>query len=313
MDLSLASQKSVHSTGTYPVPKLSETAAVTTILNLGREDSEIVGQLHWEGGTYALGPIWVPANGGALLDFRSIAESEKEDLLGSTLPIDLEQGFFHWRVRSGSRDLLARTDIRDLGAFDSFGINCNECCPELPWGDILPGPIGFNREVPTDLSAVEMISTCNGPMGPFPIFPSSLSYTAPVTWTGQTITSTDYTRQRVAFSESRERLDLFCIVRRIFIGDDEEVVVDECLKEHGPEGYDPRHSAGGCPGQTTSCDGCFGCCEQLKDVANCRCDELPGQSNCSPTLSAEACGLCKKGCLTKFDLTTCSTNAVCVP
>lgn len=314
VDVSLVDRELVHSSGTYPLPDFAKSDAMTTILNLGHEPSEVVGQVNWQGGTYAIGPLQVPAEGGVQLRFRDLAESELPDMLDRTVPRDFAGGFFHWRVRSGSRELLASTEVRDLGSFDSFGLNCfTECCPEFPFGDIMPGPISFNLGFQEPLFPVEMIGTCNGLMGPFNVFGANLSFSSPLSWNGQVAASGGLTNQRVSFSASRERLSLFCVIRRIFIGDDEEVIVDKCLKEKGPEGYDPRLEAGGCPGQTASCDQCLSCCEKLKDVANCRCDQIPGQSNCGGVLAAAACQTCKMACAGKFELTSCNSALSCAP
>lgn len=297
----------------YPIPALDEHDVTTTVINLGTETAELTAHLQYSHGEYALAPVEVPAGASVVFDFRQIARDGVPDLLGRTFEANDRPAFFYWSSRRGSHQLVARTLVQGDGRPDFYGFNCTTCCPEAPWGDIIPTSIAFNVGAAPSFQAVEYVSTCNGVTGPFAIFPASRTFSSPINWTGSQVSSVGYTNQSVSFTESVVRIGFDCLKRlgEIFgIGD---VVVDECLDEHGPEDYDPRGSAGGCPAQSASCNECFGCCEQLQAVGDCRCDELPGQSGCTPTLLQEACRECKTTCLASHDIESCTLPLTCSP
>lgn len=305
VDVAFFPRHEAHSSGTYPLPEIPTNSAWINWTNLGTEETEIVGQLSWEGGTYALGPFSVPGGGSRALFFENLQASAEPDLMGRTLPELIEQGHFQWTVRSGSREVIARTEVRQPGDTDSYGINCVSCCPELPWGEIIPASAVFDVGQAFGFQAVERISTCTGNIGPFPVAPGTMSFSSPLSWNGSTLTTTGFTRQTVGFTAHRERIGLDCRVTTIPIFDDGPVTVDACMDQHGPEGYDERFEAGGCPGQTTSCSTCAACCEKIQNVGKCRCRF--GGTACL-ALANEKCRSCKGACAEKFGIDSCPST-----
>jgi hypothetical protein len=106
-DLSFFSAYHAHGNGTYPLPDLERYQTVTPIVNLGEEPAEIVAQVYWDGGTFALGPIMIPAGASHVIDLEPLAETAAPDLLGRKLDPNRPPAVLKWTVMSGSSELLA--------------------------------------------------------------------------------------------------------------------------------------------------------------------------------------------------------------
>lgn len=292
-----------HSTGTYPLPSLSRRDAQITLVNLSPLSTEIAGQVTWEDGAYALGPYHLSGSGALELDFREVAEAAEPDLLDRVLPVDLKSAFLQWSVRDGSRNLVARVEHRDDER--SLGFNCMNCCPEMPFGELLPSSIAFDLGQNPTFETIEYVTTCSGSMGPFLVTPDSLSYSAPLTWDGRTISTSGLTHQTTSFSARREGLRLDCRSISVDIFDSGDVTVDQCQKQNNPD-HDPTQ---GCFQQSSNCSSCFDCCEAEKDVALCRCEEIGNPPSCR-NLVPPACQKCKERCVGRF-LESCSGSLAC--
>lgn len=281
-----------HESGTYPLPDLRQNRVVATFVNVGAAPAEIVAQMDWEEGSFALPPFSVPAGASYRLAINELAESGQADLLGRTLDVDLRQGFFQWSSRLGSSSLLARTEVFPATTPDFYGFNCFGCCPEQVWGGTVPQSIVFDLGQAPSFTASEWIQTCTGTMGPYVVSSPTLSYSTPLSWDGHAITSQDYTGQTVSFT-ARETVVLDdCRTREMLFGGGGRVDVDECQKAHNP-GYDPSK---GCIGMFKTCGTCKSCCDRETAVANCRCDKLFFNSVCKRNALA-ACQKCKEQCV----------------
>jgi hypothetical protein len=199
-EVSLSSHSGEHHGGRYPLPELDRHDVYTYILNLGDEDAELVGQVSWDGGTYAFGPVQVPAGAITTLDFRSMAQAQVPDMLGRVLEDGpLGRGFIQWSARGGARHLIARTEARPLDSEDQYGFNCAFCCFTYPSGRINPGTANFPIPGPTPFQAEEWRTTCTGEMGPYPPYNPSFWYSSPLSWNGWTASATAHTNQNVWF------------------------------------------------------------------------------------------------------------------
>ncbi len=306
VDVSFFPRGAAHQNGSYPLVSLDGAEAVATYVNLGRETARIAAQISWDGGKYALRPFEVPPGGSHRLDVAALAAAQAPDILGRTLAPDYRRGFLQWTTQGGSHELIARMEVRPRRGRDSFGFSCFGCCPENSFGVLEPGFVNFDIGQSPAWNASEYIQTCNDLLGPFPALVSSLSFSAPFSWNGATVSSTGYDRQVVSFQANGEKTNALCIQIPKGIGGSGAGTVDRCFAEHNPG--DPGGSAGGCVGQKHTCTDCYSCCEKNKKVAECQCQRTGG-SNCGG-LGAPACTQCKNACFGKF-LDECSQPTAC--
>lgn len=288
-----------HSSGTYPLPKLSSHEVATTFLNLGSATTEIYSNIEWERGLYALPPIKVPPGAAYHLDFNDLAQNTPEDLLGRSLNPDFEQGFFQWTVRRGSRQILARTEVRDRGSRDTYGYNCTSCCPEFPWGGTEPSVAAFYPGITEPLTALEYIENCTGiTLGPYYASPSQINYSSPLSWTGTLVSSQGVTSQVASFVGTGTYTWTNCSLQsRAFFGDVPIAVNSQCAEEKAP-GLNPGLP---CSVQTGTCVLCYYCCGRLLEMGKCICDQLPGSGSqkswCKNFVQLTKCITCQGFCL----------------
>lgn len=186
-DITLLHPDDAHASGNYPMLPLETHETFLTLLNVGDQATSVVAQFYWDGGTYSYGPVQVEANGSYRLAVDDIVIEGKRDMLGQTLAADPRHGFLKWSARGGSNAIVGRTEARPRGGRDTFGFNCNQCCGEWPWGDVIPGAVDFFVGQTPSFEAAYRISTCNGTMGPFPASPTSYNTPSPFTWNGENV------------------------------------------------------------------------------------------------------------------------------
>lgn len=290
------SSESGHGSGRYPIPTLPGFRTTHTLVNLGSEPANIVAQVFWDGGTHALAPIDLAPGSSHQIDFAKLARENQPDLLGRELPPDLPQGFFQWTSRLGSQQIIARLEVTktDEGPV-GFGFSCFGCCSEFPFGGVEPSFLEFNIGQNPLFQAVEEISTCSGTLGPFPANITSLSYSSPLSWNGVNISSSGPSSTDVFFSGLAERTTPTCNVVPTSIFGLGRPRVDRCQRENNPD-YD-NEAEGGCHASANSsnCETCYTCCDNQKDVGDCRCNQV-GQPNCT-AIAVAACQSCKQACL----------------
>ncbi len=296
---------SAHQNGSYPLPDLQSSAVTNTMTNLGNEVADIVAQVFWEGGTYALAPFKILPGQSHRIDLGRLIAEGKADLAGRTLSSP-SSGFLQWTARNGSHQIISRTEVRLLDGTGRFGFNCVSCCPESSFGEISPSSIAFDIGQSPFFEGFEYISTCTTTLGPFPASFLSLSYRSPVAWNGVRVSSTGDTFQQLSFTARGERTRLsqgICRSVNTQIGDTGSTTVDRCRRRHHP-GYDPRD---GCQLQTSSCSSCYDCCDKEKAVGNCQCPFF-GNAICKAGVRLQ-CQTCKDACFGRYAETSgCSTT-----
>lgn len=282
-----------HQSGSYPLPDLDNFHTVSTLVNVGDEPTTILGQVSWDNGTYALKPLDIPAGEARHIDFTDLVLAQTPDIVGRKIEPDFRQGFFQWTAR-GSHQVIGRTDVRPINGTDRFGFNCGSCCQEESFGDILPGSIMINFNSSSTFDGVEYVGTCTSILGPYSISGyNSLSYSSPVTWNGHSLSVSDLTDQRPAFTAWGDSVfddGWECTQGNVLFGDDDRVQADPCQEQHNPPPFDPARS---CGDQNSSCSSCKNCCEKQKDVGDCRCSLLPFGVNTCKTGVKVACQNCK--------------------
>jgi len=272
-EIPLVPRESAHQNGTYPVPSLSEYDVFTTFVNVGSDVAQIALQVYWAGGTYAPKPITVPPGESRRLSIAELAAKAVPDLLGRTLDPAYEHGFLQWTAQRGSHEIIARTEVREHGDQDTFGYNCFACCPENSYAALIPSTIDFNIAEHPSFQAVEYVYTCNGTLGPYPAVITALTYQSPVSWNGSVISTSGYTSQTVGFSGAGDQTVYgvgYCDERPITIRANGPVIVDKCHAQNARD-IDLTKS---CAAQTATCASCQSCCEKVKKVGYCRCEEL---------------------------------------
>ena len=207
-ELSFFPREKVHPSGSYPVPDPKRFDVSTTLVNLGTEESRIVGQVSWDGGTYSIGPVVIPGGGSHTVDFRRLAALGDKDIAERLLPSSFSGGFFHWTVQSGGTELIARTEVSPQGGRDAFGFNCFGCCFEMSRGAVLPSSTTFAAGASSPFEGVEFIDTCSGTMGPYTPYGPTLSYEAPFSWNGTTVSASGPDTQSLSFSAPGHRTTL---------------------------------------------------------------------------------------------------------
>ncbi len=304
VDMVFAAEEYAHQNGSYPIPAPSHFEVYTDFVNVSAEPARVRGQLSWEDGTYSLAPFTIPAHSSYRLWYDNVAGSGDLDLLERKVPADFQHGFFQWSAHGSKGMLLARTHIRPRSGKDSWGFNCYGCCWEYPFGILVPDSVSFNIGGNPYFTASEIDNTCSGQIGPYPAASPVLSYGSPVSWNGSLVSSSNYTSQMLSFSAEAGRVSPTCHGASVTIHGSGPVVVDQCYKNNHPGGT----PGAGCNQQTGGCTDCFGCCDQDKEVAKCRCTQA-GQ-NCAATAAA-ACGTCKQQCFGTFAENCESQNLGC--
>lgn len=217
VDLVLFPRHAAHDGGIYPLFPLESHETFTNLVNLGSEESTIVAQFWWSEGTYSFGPVTIPPGSSYRIDVRDIVQRQEPDLLGRTLAPNLRGGLFRWRVHDGSRSLIGRTEIHQRDNRDTFGLNCLNCCFEMPRGAVVPGVVEFfPGQTPTFESCI-FYDTCIGTEGPFPTIPDSVSSPLPFTWNGSNIAASDAARDNLSFTKIEDGLTLLCTVQQFEI------------------------------------------------------------------------------------------------
>ncbi len=275
-DLAFFPRSQAHAGGTYPLPALADHEVVTTLVNLGDAPSEVVAQIAWAGGSYALGPISVPAGGATRLDLDELTANAPPDLLGRLLNPALPQGFLKWTVRSGSRQLIARTEARPRDTRDSFGFNCFGCCWETPRGEVLPSSVEFLPGQTRSFQACVRYDTCSGSMGPYPVDPLTLSVVAPFTWDGSVVEATGPGMEDLTFTVNETEVRISCDSRNVntFGAGSADTCKSHLSKSHAPSQFWTESST--CVVQvgdrppSGQCESCDECCGDIKTYRQCK-------------------------------------------
>jgi hypothetical protein len=264
-DLAFFPFTTAHFNGTYPLPDPARYETTTTVVNLGDEDSRIVAQAYWNGGTYALPPLTVPARGILRIDLEDLAETAPPDVLGRELDQEHPAGVLKWMVQNGSNALIGRTEARPKGGSDRFGFNCFGCCWELPRAAILPSTVEFTPGQSRSFEACVTYDTCSGTMGPFPANLISTSVAAPFVWNGSTITSSQAADGDAGFEaeELETRPNCLEIMLRIFGFGKAKM----CQKTFNPNSYTTTKL---CRDQTGNCMECEQCCQDIAAELRCK-------------------------------------------
>jgi len=208
IELSFFPREKVHPNGSYPVPDPKRFRVSTRLVNLSEEDSRIVGQVSWNGGTYSVGPVVIPPGSSHEVDFRQMAALGEEDIAKRTLPASFSGGFFHWTVQGGGTEIIARTEVAPDGGLDTFGFNCFGCCFESSKGAVLPSSTTFATGSSAPFEGVEFIDSCSGTMGPYTPVGAAWSYASPFTWNGTTVSASAPDSQSLSFSAMGHRTTL---------------------------------------------------------------------------------------------------------
>lgn len=259
-----------HGNGTYPLPDLERYQTVTPIINLGDEPAEIVAQVYWDGGTFALGPLTIAPGASHMIDLEELAKTAAPDLLGRTLDPNRPPAVLKWTVMSGSSELLGRTLVRPRGSEDRFGFNCFGCCFQNPKGRVVPSGVEFFPGQSLDFEVAIVYTTCSGEMGPYPTTASSLSVPSPFTWNGHIVGATGPALEILSFTGSGTKTSSGC--QEFTVNINGFGTGDTC-KDHlkRPDSPGQTWNAGAtCSSQTGSCSLCRACCEQIKAYNLCR-------------------------------------------
>lgn len=274
-DLSFIDHRYVHASGSYPILPVDQFDTDLSLLNLGPDSAEIVAQVYWDEGTYAFGPFVIDPAASFTLSIKDLIAQGPEDLLGRTLPIDLRQGFLKWRVHSGSRGFLGRTEATPKGSGDRIGFNCLGCCWEAPWGGIIPSYVDFFADQSAAFTSVVQYDTCNGSMGPYQQTPGSMTVPSPFNWDGQAVSTSSAAEATISFSDWGEQVSSDCTVTPAFFGG--SGVADACKillrKSHNPSQSWSTSQA--CTTQASSepqqkCARCNSCCSAQKSYWTCK-------------------------------------------
>ena len=265
LDLSIHAALSAHKSGTYPIPDLDRYTVRTTLLNLGKEESEITAQYFWDGGTYAVPLFRVPPGSSVVLDPLVLALDAKPDILKRTLDGAGKHLALKWSVQSGSRELIGRTEARLRGAEDGFGFNCGGCCFSIPRGAIEPAEVDFAAGESPAFESVVYYDTCSGTVGPYGTGGTWTSVPAPFSWNFMTISATDGAEADIEFSGTANQVDYGCLETREGVGASGRAKT--CDKTLNPLGYKTNKP---CVEQTTTCGTCRICCHALYNTAICK-------------------------------------------
>jgi len=229
VELAFFSNLDAHASGGYPIPDTNRYDVATTIVNVGAEASHVVGQLAWSSGEWTVGPFVIDPGAAHRLAFDDLLAAKRADLLGRVPESALRDAVFQWTVQAGGRELIARTEARERYSNDRFGFNCFGCCPEMTWGELIPGAATFPAGGSAALEASQFISSCSFTVGPIRSIGPTLTYTAPLSWNGITVSSQAPTQQVVRFTEEVQVQGLQCLPRTRTISDFGQIEVE------GPE------------------------------------------------------------------------------
>lgn len=265
IELGLFASDAGHATGSYPILDPERYEVFTTLVNLGFDPANVVGQIRWNGGSYSFGPIEIPAGGSRRVDFSQLAALGQPDLRGRTLDPAHPKAGFRWLSQGPSRQLIARTEARPLGTEDSFGFNCLYCCYEYPFGEIVPAHVEFSLGQTVNFHASVNYETCDGPMGPYANTPVSMTTPAPFTWDGQQLSASAAANANLSFSGGFfEGLSEWC--QSFWEGIFGDGRAEMCQETHNPNDYNEGQT---CTSQTTGCQQCQGCCNDIYDMRIC--------------------------------------------
>lgn len=274
-DLSFIDHRYLHASGSYPILPVDQFDTDLSLLNLGLDSAEIVAQVYWDEGTYAFGPFTIGPAASFTLSIKDLIAEGAVDLLGRTLPIELKQGFLKWRVHSGSRGFLGRTEATPRGSGDRIGFNCLGCCWESPWGGVIPHYVDFFADQTAAFTSFVTYDTCNGSMGPYQQTPSSMTVPSPFNWNGQTVSASSAAEATLSFSDWGEQVSSDCTVTPVFYGG--SGVADACKillrKSHNPlQSWDVQQT---CDQEAKNepeqkCARCNSCCGAKKNYWTCK-------------------------------------------
>jgi len=264
LDLSTHAASSAHKSGTYPIPDLDRYSVRTTIINVGTGDSEIAAQYFWDGGTYSVPLFRIAAGATAVLDPAQIAEDARLDTLHRTLDPGGKHMSLKWGVRSGSKQLIGRTEARLRTRTDGFGFNCGGCCWSIPGAAIVPNEIEFGLGESPSFVSVVYYDTCSGRLGPWSV--GGTSYVpSPFSWNFSNISTSDGADDDIGFETNEEQTSFLCIVTSEPVGASGRAKT--CDKIYNFNGYDKDRP---CVEQTTTCGSCLLCCNSLFNAAVCK-------------------------------------------
>jgi hypothetical protein len=263
--LSVHPSSTAHQSGTYPIPDLDRFAVRTTLVNLGDEESEILAQYFWDGGTYSVPPQKVPAGGTLVLEPAKLATQGEADFMHRRLDPSGKNLMLKWIVRRGSRQLLGRTEAQRLGDVDGFGFNCGACCWQTPHNRILPFEVELGLGEYPPFEAITWYSTCSGEIGPWTASPFSSNVPAPFSWDFSNLSVSAGAEATIQFQTRDLRISLGCVstfVSPVALGKGKA-----CDKVHNPNGYDKNRT---CETQTSNCTTCKSCCTAIHDARVCK-------------------------------------------
>jgi hypothetical protein len=268
-DLAFFAYEDAHGRGTYPLPNLERYETVTTLVNLGDEDALIGVQVHWRRGTYALGPLTVPARGVYRIDLEKMSESAAPDVLGRELDRRRPDGVLKWTVMKGSNRLIGRTEARRRNGEDRFGFNCFGCCWENAFASIEPGLVEFTPGESRSFQSCLTYNDCSGTMGPYPVTPETTTVPSPFSWDSSTITAFSAADAGIEFGVQFQETSVTCTVflKWLFGRGRAEL----CQETFNPRGYKPQGTEEQtCAMQTESCFECRACCENIFQMLLCQ-------------------------------------------
>lgn len=256
---------SAHGNGTYPLPDPARYATATTIVNLSEEPSCIVAQVTWAGGTYALGPLDIPAGAAHRIDLEALTDSLEPDLVGRELSAERPEAVLKWSIIEGGGELVARTEVTPHGHQDRFGFNCWGCCWQTPEGRIVPPEVEFTPGQERGFTASVLITDCAGTMGPYPTTPTSMTFNSPFSWDGRLVTASSAADGDLSFEDQMTRISPTCasIWTTIFGWGKAKL----CKETFNPLGFTTLQP---CGSQTASCFECTACCNALYQMRLCQ-------------------------------------------
>jgi hypothetical protein len=274
-EIAFVDHRYAHASGSYPVLPVAQFDTRLSLVNLGMERAEIVAQLYWDEGSYAIGPLIIEPASSAELSVREMIENGPRDLLGRRPAHELRNGFLKWKVHRGSRALLGRTEAIDNRSGDRIGFNCLGCCWEAVWGGVEPAHVEFFvGETPSFVSWVAY-ETCNGPMGPFEQPPEQKTVPAPFNWNGSTVSASSAAEAALSFLNWGEEVSSTCSVSPAPYGG--SGVADGCKtllrKSHNP--LQSWSTSQACTTQAASessqrCSRCSSCCTAQRNYWSCK-------------------------------------------
>jgi hypothetical protein len=287
-ELAFSAAYEAHGSAKYPLPDIRRYETVTTIINAGHEPSEVVGQVYWDGGTFALGPLTIPAGASHDIQLEVLAESAPMDLLGRTLDPFRPGGVLQLAVSSGSRHLLGRTFVRPRKGQDRFGFNCFGCCHQWPRGAVVPNSATFNPGQSEPFQIAYYEDTCSGTIGPYPTGATSMTVPSPFTWNGSYVGATAPAKNFLSFQGLRTKITSGCQEYEVNING--FGTADSCkgnLAKPGGGSWDPAKT---CISQASSCAPCYNCCDAILAYNLCK--------GANKDLAQSEANTCKGHCLT---------------